>query len=242
MESEIKELALKFIQQVSSKINLNNYDKDEWFKGAFFTIQRTIKGGLSNEHRSSLKIILFNSIEKLKEITPTEENYNKWFNDIIPSINFLSYGQAQKIINILMKYHYCHYYSKADNELRGLYQFFDFFHAPLDNILLYNLKQKFGNEDICNKIKAWQYRDKKGKVFYNGVFLIGENQVRWSRLKENNIILYKDVQDFMKIKIKENDFLKNRLHFEMKELWISATTPNTVQTTLFRTPEGFVCT
>ncbi|HID27197.1 MAG TPA: hypothetical protein EYP22_05135 [Methanosarcinales archaeon] len=222
MESEIKELSLKFIQQVSSKVKLNNYDKDEWFKGAFFTIQRTIKGGLSNENRSSLKNILFDSIEKLKKITPSEGKYDKWFNNIISSINFLSYGQAQKIINILMKYHYCYYYSKADNEFRWLYQFFDFFHAPLDNILLYNLKQKFDNENICSKIKAWVYRDN-----YNGVFLTQGIEVRWSRLEKNNAYLYKDVQDFIRGKVKESEHWKNRLHFEMKELWISATTPNT---------------
>lgn len=160
MKEDLKNLSSRFIQQVKQKVDLTRFDKDEWFKGAFSTIQRTIRGGLSDIEKKKLRNLLFSSIENLKGFkskTPNEEDYNKWFDNLILCIKKeigLSLGQAQKIINILMKYHFCYYSSDCDKKWKEkyswLYLFFDFFHVPVDNLVLFNLKQKYENESIGN--------------------------------------------------------------------------------------------
>lgn len=77
MENEIKASSVKFIEQVKKKVNLNKFDKDEWFKGIYSTIQRTKKGGLPIDKKGKLKDLIFNSIENLKPSIPTQQNYDK---------------------------------------------------------------------------------------------------------------------------------------------------------------------
>ena len=228
IRDELKELSLKFIEQVKQKVNLARFDRDEWFKGCYSTIQRTIRGGLAERKKERLKNLLFDSIDSLRQTRTCKAGYDEWFENLVSSIRTninLTFGQAQKIVNILMKYHFCYYWADFDrkwnNSYCWLFPFFEFFHVPIDNVVLFNLKRKYGGEDekINRNIKVWEYKNIK-----NAVFCLTRDtqrrQVRWSRMGgKQEIMFYYYIQDFIDRMISKSGKYANRLHFEMKELW-----------------------
>ena len=180
------------------------YNQEKWFSGAYSTLNARftiVGGGLSEESKKTVRGLLFSSIEELRSFSAID--YNKWFYELakkITNINSkLSFGHAQKLINILMKYHFVHFYSDFNQNWKEKHSWliphFRCFHSPLDRKVLQNLTEKYSMELPTNKFSwtKWQWKDKS---------------------------LYEEIQDFIqKIAEKNKLYHNNRLFFEMKELW-----------------------
>ena len=160
--------SLAFIEKVKS---IKFFNEERWFSSAYSTLNArfTVEGGgLSEEAKKTLKNLLFSSIEKLPLFSVN--NYDKWFYDLSKEINNriskLSFGHAQKLINILMKYHFVYFYSDLDQDWKKkhlwLGPYFNLFHAPIDNKVLKNLTEKYSLEIVPNKFSwtKWQWKDK----------------------------------------------------------------------------------
>jgi len=200
-DENFKTESLAFTEKVK---NIKYYDEERWFSSAYSTLnaRRTIEGGvLSEEVKKTLKNILFSSIENLKSFSVGD--YDKWFYElakrITDRVSKLSFGHAQKLINILMKYHFVYFYSDFDEDWKKkhlwLAPYFSHFHAPIDRKVLKNLTEKYSMEILPNKFSwtKWQWKEK---------------------------VLYEEIQNFaQKIVEKAEMYHNNRLYFEMKELW-----------------------
>jgi len=200
-DGNFKTESLTFTEKVK---NIKYYDEERWFSSAYSTLNpfRTIEGsGLSEEVKKTLKSLLFFSIENLKSFSVGD--YDKWFYElaerITDRVSKLSFGHAQKLINILMKYHFVYFYSDFDEDWKKKYlwlaPYFSHFHAPIDRKVLKNLTEKYSMEILPDKFSwtKWQWKEK---------------------------VLYEEIQNFVqKIVEKAEMYHNNRLYFEMKELW-----------------------
>ncbi|MEJ8555040.1 hypothetical protein [Tepidibacter sp. Z1-5] len=111
MNKQIKELTIKFADEVNP---LEPFNEKNWFRDAYQTMQRTKKGGTSKEQKEEIRNLVFTEIKKMKNIEATQECFDKWFYDVVNNISKigqLTFGQSQKIVNILLKYFYCYYHS-----------------------------------------------------------------------------------------------------------------------------------
>ena len=183
------------------------YDQEKWFSGAYSTLNARftiIGGGLSEESKKTVRGLLFFSIEELKSFSVGD--YDKWFYELAKKItdsnSKLSFGHAQKMINILMKYHFVYYYSNFNQNWKGehswLIPYFSHFHAPIDRKVLHKLTQ-YLTEIPANKSSwtKWQWTDKG---------------------------LYKKLQGLIQALTERSEsYHNNRLYFEMTELWKSDT-------------------
>jgi hypothetical protein len=182
--------------------NVTSYGQERWFNSSYSTIKRTVKGGLSQEVRKKIRDLLFYSIDHLKTFSTSE--YDKWFFELteeITEISKLSFGQAQKLTNILMKYHFSYFYSDFNLDWKKKYQwmvqYFDSFHVPIDRIVIGSLAQKYS-------------------------FKISQDKISWSKWQWKDKTLYEEIQNLTKkIAEKSEKYYSNRLYFEMKELWKS---------------------
>lgn len=193
--------SLAFIEKVKK---INSFNEERWFSSAYSTLNpfRTIEGGsLSKEDKKTLKNLIFSSIENLKSFCVG--NYDKWFYELAKKItdrvSKLSFGHAQKLINILMKYHFAYYYSDFDEDWKKKYlwlvPYFGHFHSPIDRKVLKNITKKYNME-------------------------IPQNKFSWTKWQWEEKILYEEIQNFIqKIVEKTEIYNNNRLYFEMKELW-----------------------
>ncbi len=200
-DENFKTESLAFTEKVK---NIKYYDEERWFSSAYSTLKArfTVEGGgLSEEVKKTLKSLLFFSIENLKSFSVSD--YDKWFYELAKGItdrvSKLSFGHAQKLINILMKYHFVYFYSDFDEDWKKKYlwlvPYFGHFHAPIDREVLKNLTEKYSLEILLDKFSwtRWQWKEK---------------------------VLYEEIQNFaQKIVEKTEMYYDNRLYFEMKELW-----------------------
>jgi hypothetical protein len=186
-----------------SKVPLvKHYNQRSWFNGAYSTLNSrfTIKDrDLSKEEKAKLSSLLFSSIDHLRYVSDYDQWFFKLAKEITDNFQQLSFGHAQKLINILMKYHFVFFNAGSDvnwnKEFIWLMPFFRFFHAPIDRKVLLNLQMNY-NFDIP---------------------LIKLNWTRWTWADKS---LYEDIQDAIQRIAEENEnYYNNRLYFEMKELW-----------------------
>ncbi|MCD6220514.1 hypothetical protein J7K43_09060, partial [Candidatus Calescamantes bacterium] len=197
-------LSWEFIRKVRKPIDLTKFDEVRWFLGAYSTLfpRFTIKGGrLFEKEKKILRELLFSSIKELKEFSPRD--YDKWFytliEKIIKKVPKLTFGHAQKLINILMKYHFVYFNTTRDGEWikknSWLANYFDYFHAPIDSKVLKNLRQKYS-------------------------FALPFYKRRWTLWDKEDESLYREIQALIR-KVVEGSGGKyfNALHLEMEELW-----------------------
>lgn len=199
--ADFKNESIAFIEKVKK---INTFNEDRWFSSAYSTLNpfRTIEGGgLSKEDKKTLKTILFSSIKNLRSFTV--DDYDKWFydlaNKITDRVSKLSFGHAQKLINILMKYHFAYYYSDINEDWKKKYlwlvPYFGHFHSPIDRKVLKNLTKKYNME-------------------------IPQNKFSWTKWQWKEKILYDDIQSYIQKIVEKNEiYNNNKLYFEMKELW-----------------------
>jgi len=204
-EEDFKTDSLAFATKVKL---VKQYDQERWFRGAYSTLTArfTIEGGsLSEKSKKTISNLLFSSINKLKAYSSND--YDEWFYELAKRItdseSKLSFGHAQKLINILMKYHFVYYYSDLDEPWKRKYlwltSFFGQLHAPIDRKVLHKLTQTYLIEIPTNKSSwtKWQWTDKA---------------------------LYKKLQGLIQVLAKRSEsYHNNRLYFEMTELWKTGT-------------------
>lgn len=109
----LRYLSLDFIDALRRRrIHLNPYNQIKWFCGAYGTVKRTKQGGVPSRVRSVLAGFLFSELSKLKAST-----FDSKLKQIIQQTSdqtALSIGQAQKLCNMLIKYHIAYYFSGLD--------------------------------------------------------------------------------------------------------------------------------
>lgn len=209
----VKEAALAFIKNVQP---LEPFNQLKWFQGAYQTMQRTKIGGVAPEIRTQIMGSVFEAIEKLRSVKPCQEAFDDWFFSCVRkicSLGALTFGQGQKIVNILLKYYYCYFYSGLDpfwkEENSYLESIFSFFHAPVDSIIMQTLKVKYDDAKI----------DFIKKTAQGPRFVEAATYVPWSKLQ--NIESYCMLQNYIGELAQENQFVNDRIAFEMIELWSS---------------------
>ena len=210
-EHDFRTAALAFTDKVK---NIKYYDEPRWFRSLYSTLSafRTIKGGsLSGADKTFLQRLLFSALHDLKSIAVNE--YDTWFyglaQRITSNVAKLSFGHAQKLINILMKYHFVYYYSGLDETWKTRYTwlepFFEYLHAPIDRIVLTNLRNRYSVN-------------------------IPPNKLSWTKWNWYDKALYEAIQQWIQQRVDEDQtYYGNRLYFEMKELWINPSTKEPTQ-------------
>lgn len=195
---DFQEESFNFASKVPS---LEYYDPQSWFNAAFSSLNSncTDKGPhLSKEEKARLSILLFSSIDHLRYLSDYDHWFYKLAKRITDGFDELSFGHAQKLINILMKYHFV-YFNTGSNldwnkEFIWLLPFFNFFHTPIDRQVLLNLRE------ICP-------------------FDVPLSKLSWNKWTWGDRSLYEDIQDTIQRISEENEsYHNNRLYFEMKEL------------------------
>ena len=207
----MKKLSIQFCKN----IGLEQFNKDKWFQWSYSTMQRTKKGGTSTEQKERIKIFLYERITNInKNSISNQSDFNKWLLNCIKGIckkGNLTFGQGQKIINILLKYYYCFYYSEQDKEWnkdqKYLKKYFSFFNAPVDNIILAKLKKKY-NDPIISFLEL-----KSSRARFN----INGNLFPWSKLEDSKE--YLSIQDYVENLASKDNNINDKLCFEMKYLW-----------------------
>jgi hypothetical protein len=117
----------------------------------------------------------------------SKPEYNKWFNRRISRLVKLklSFGHAQKFVNILMK-DWC-----AANKIAGKNYNYKFFHAPIDNIVAKSVSRYIGPEKVdlkklTNTTSFYKRLDKKAYCqIQEGLDLLGK------RLKQSLSLNFK---------------------------------------------------
>jgi hypothetical protein len=190
--------SFNFLSKVSI---LEDYDQKKWFNAAYSTLNSkfTIKGiDLSKEEKAKLSSLVFSSIDHLRYVSDYDQWFYKLAKEIIDSFQKLSFGLAQKLISILMKYHFV-YFNTCSNldwnkEFIWLLPYFNFFHAPIDSKILSTLREIYHVDVPLSKLSwaMWTWKDRS---------------------------LYEDIQDAIQRISEENEsYHNNRLYFEMKEI------------------------
>jgi hypothetical protein len=204
-DDDFKTESLAFIEKVK---NVRYYDEERWFRSVYSTLYafRTIEGGsLSGDDKTALQGLLFSAIHNLKSFSV--DDYDTWFYDlaklITNNVAKLSFGHAQKLINILMKYHFVYFYSDLDDAWKTQYAwlepYFNYLHSPIDRKVLTNVTNKYAMD-------------------------IPPNKMSWTKWNWEDKTLYETIQHHIQQHVENTErYYQNRLYFEMKELWITPT-------------------
>lgn len=145
-------LCRDFIDGISvrSGINLHPFDPGVWVRGAESTM---LQSNMKSRHQRLDPNDLIKAGDKVWEVfrTVSPEDYDCTFFRLafdlrIKHLPFMTFGRAQKFINILSKYAYCYYWSGIDpawNAINGwVKDLSSCFHIPVDAIVLHNLRQE----------------------------------------------------------------------------------------------------
>lgn len=208
MPSDLEALACTFVKYVG----LFPYDQPRWFRRCYASVQRTVHGGLRRSVRRDLRSRLFDGVARLA-LSVEREAFEQWHDKLLDEVRACSglrLGQAQKLINLLLKYHYAYLHAGCDLEWAERHQHIDAlspsFHVSVDVYVLVRLKQKYRYPLIALN----------GAQTY-GTLRVGERHVAWSRLAER--APYAHIQGFIRNLAADRATYASPLHFEMCELW-----------------------
>jgi hypothetical protein len=218
----LKQLATNFIDQLKArnKVDLLPWDKRRWFRGAYSTIQRTLRGGfspLSTKQKCDCADLLSREIPalagrefdlKLKSLVHRTADEFK-----------LSVGHAQKLISILTKYATaCHMHSSLSvpEGWRSLVDSnFDHLPVPVDAIVLFQLRILYPNH--FPDVLPFSGKDKNGRPTHWAKILSGNTAVSWSRISDYNT--YWSLQVRIRELAEANKVAPHE--FEMRYLWLA---------------------
>lgn len=211
-----------FIDQLKARnrIDLLPFDRQEWFRGAYSTIQRTLRDNfppLSEANKSKCADMLFQEIprlsgqdfdQKLKSlILKTAKDFN------------VSIGHAQKLISILTKYAAaCHRHPDAQmpEDWKSFAQSeFGRMPVPIDAIVLYQLKKLYPQE--FSDVEAGTGKDKKGRPTYSAKIVKNGASQAWSRISDYDT--YWSLQTRIRALAEAKKVAP--LEFEMRHLWVT---------------------
>jgi hypothetical protein len=218
----MEQLYNAFIEQLKARnrIHLLPFNKQQWFRGAYSTIQRTLRDGFSplvEEDKKVCADLLFMQIPRLSGqhfdanlqnlILKTAQDFN------------VSIGHAQKLISILTKYAAaCHLHPGAQmpDDWKSFAQSeFGRLPVPIDAVVLHQLKAHYPKN--FSDVKARTGKDKKGRPTYWARVVTKEGSQAWSRISDYDT--YWSLQE----RIRELAEAQNvaPLEFEMRHLWVT---------------------
>lgn len=211
-----------FIDQLKARnrIDLLPFDRQEWFRGAYSTIQRTLRDNfspLSEANKSKCADMLFQEIprlsgqdfdQKLKSlILKTAQDFN------------VSIGHSQKLISILTKYAVaCHrnFEAQIPEDWKSFAQSeFGRLPVPIDAIVLFHLKAHYPKK--FSDVEAGTGKDKKGRPTYWARVVIEEGSQAWSRISDYDT--YWSLQERIRGLAEAQNVAP--LEFEMRHLWVT---------------------
>jgi len=194
------------------RVNIHHFDFQQWFNKAYGTVKRTIHGGLTPVQKMTIQELLHVELNNID--VNTQVDFDNWQLDVINEISHigdLELGKSQKIVNMLLKYYCCWYYSGQDPDFNEQYYHLDlcfqYFHAPVDSrvlIRVFDLDEY--NLNIIHPI---------GHGYAQ--FLVNNVHVPWSQL--DNYEIYMELQNFIQGRADALE-LFSKLDFEMQHLWI----------------------
>lgn len=217
-----QQLFTAFIDQlkIRNRINIVPFDKRRWFRGAYSTIQRTLRDGfspLSKEGKDACADMLFKEIPRLS---------GKGFDANLQSLILktaaefkVSIGHAQKLISILIKYAAaCAVSSKGQlpEDWKSLVQSeAERLPLPIDAIVLFRLKTLY--PDKFSDVLGGSGTDKKGRPTYWARVSCDKASAAWSRISDYPTYwsLQKRVRDLASAD------RASPLEFEMRHLWVA---------------------
>jgi hypothetical protein len=218
----IEQLFAAFTAQLKARnrISLLPFNRQEWFRGAYSTIQRTLRGNFSpliEEDKRKCAGLLFREIPLL-----SGRDYDQKLKSLIlkTAQDFkVSIGHSQKLISILTKYSAaCHQHPKAQmpDDWKSLAQTeFGRLPVPIDAIVLYQLKARYAEK--FNDVEAGTGRDKKGRPSYWARVVIEDGSQAWSRISDYDT--YWSLQERIRKLAKAKSVAP--LEFEMRHLWVA---------------------
>lgn len=112
-DESIKFMALLAARRHPQQVYLRCFDTGKWFTGAYRTIQRQAPK-MSSSDKQNCRDLIFNNLRQLQS-----ETFDTDIERLIETVSgtfHLTIGQSQKLINILLKYHACLFYSQTDQE------------------------------------------------------------------------------------------------------------------------------
>ena len=220
--SKLEHTSIRFIEQIrkGNRIKLVPFDEKEWFRGAYSTLQRTLRDGykpLSSAQKESCREFCIQRLLRLKSAS-----FDKCLEQLIKDLSSqysISIGHSQKLLSIITKYAFAVYHGfpqklpvkwsefVASNK-RSL-------PVPIDAIVLHALKT--GYPDCFEDIKSSQSQNRNtGKLNSPAAYLHVKNKWQpWSRLTDYDA--YFSLQD--RIRFLANETNVSPLEFEMIKLW-----------------------
>ena len=203
----------------SNKIKLLPFSEDEWFRGAYSTIQRTLHHGfapLSDNDWKNCRNHLFLEIPKL-----SGENFDDALKKLIilTAQKFkISIGHSQKLISILTKYAVTYYHCSngqlPDNWKALIDDHLEELPVPLDAIVLFYLKYHYNHE--FPDVSARLYLNKNKEHSYSAKIFLNDLSQTWSRLSDFETYWSFQMRIRKLAQIEEI----SPLEFEMKYLWV----------------------
>ena len=143
----MQQASINFINLLAARAHpqtthVNPFNTDHWFDGAFRTIQRRIpKGTFSDAQKQDCANLLFTRLPQLQPAT-FDGDIQKLICEL--AVKFpLSIGQSQKLVNILLKYYACLYFSQLAPAWNQANSWIPLIHnqqhVPIDSIVLFGL-------------------------------------------------------------------------------------------------------
>lgn len=218
----IESLYTAFINQLKdrNRIYLLPFDRQEWFRGAYSTIQRTLRDNFSplNEaKKSECANLLFQKIPRL-----SGQDFDQKLKSLIRETakDFkVSIGHSQKLISILTKYAAaCHRHSEAKmpKDWKSFAQSeFGRLPVPIDAVVLCQLKARYPQK--FSDVEAGTRKDKKDRPTYWAKVGIGKDSQAWSRISDYDT--YWSLQERIRELAKDQKVAP--LEFEMRHLWVT---------------------
>lgn len=211
----ISKLAHDFLRQIQTrnKIRLLPFDPSRWFRGAYSTIQRTLRDSyqpLDEAQKQDLSRRLFTELLRNREISSEE------FSSLIVGAaaeHQLSVGHMQKIVGMLCKYSFVGAKVSAGDipeEINGFVKKNEkHLPVPIDNYVLRELATEFSDRflDISRTGATFRVAEDNGPV-------------AWSRMQ--NIETWGRMQNRISELALEHGL--SPMAFEMRYLWVVAPT------------------
>jgi hypothetical protein len=201
------------VSVAKGRVRLIPFDQIAWFQCVYATIQRTLPQGAPQIARDHLQRDLFGAVDALSHQTPTADAFEPWIAGTIQTLAAtyaLSIGQAQRLINTLLKYYYCYYHAEHDLAWNEAHQFISqhspLLHVPIDSHILIGLKLIYDCPDLhINRERT------------SATVRVGDALVSWSRL--DDLPAYVRIQRFAQ-DMKDNHLqaCTTTLDFAMSEL------------------------
>jgi hypothetical protein len=211
MPTDIAPLAQKFIDKIAqdNRIHLAPFDRIRWFKGAYSTLQRTLRDGyqpLSPEQKRELEERLFSEV--LCDRTHSLDDLESIISGIATRYR-ISAGHSQKLVGMLSKYAYaatCVSVPDLPSDVEAyVHRNLMSLPVPIDNYVLGSLfaNHRSNFTDIIDRGPGFRLRDSTGEF-------------PWSRMSQSST--WRSMQ--VRIQAIANSRLQSPLEFEMRSLWV----------------------